>query len=105
MGGDSELASREYCPGSPPGSDPDRSCNYPRQTAYLEGNSGADGVAKPDQPLDASQGGEQKGVRQSCGALSARGLPERGKGLASSSRAIRVLPSRLPSFFMPLQAV
>jgi len=34
MVGDSELASREYCPDSPPGGNPDRSCDYPGQTAY-----------------------------------------------------------------------
>ena len=62
MGRSSQLASDRCCPGSSPGGNPDRSCAYPGQTAYLEGNSGADGVAKPVEPLEAPQGSEQKGV-------------------------------------------
>jgi hypothetical protein len=48
MGRTSQLASRQCCPDSSPGGNPDGSGDYPGQTAYLEGNSGADGAEKPD---------------------------------------------------------
>ena len=62
MGGDSELASHEYCPGGPPSGDPDRSCDYPGQTTHLEGGAGAHGAAEPNQPVEASKRSEQRGV-------------------------------------------
>jgi hypothetical protein len=40
------------------GCNPYGSRDYPRQTARLEGNSGADGAAEPDQSVEATQRAE-----------------------------------------------
>ena len=58
LGGASQLASLERCPGCPPRGDPDRSWDYPRQTDHLEGGAGADGAAEPDRSVEASQESE-----------------------------------------------
>ena len=62
LGGASQLASHQRCPGCPPRGNPDRSRDYPRQTAHLEGGAGADGAAEPARSVEASQSSEPKGL-------------------------------------------